>query len=204
MSGFTLQNIKHFEEECRAFLQNYVPFDEDRCFVAGGFFQRFWHGFPIRDIDIYAKQGYFDECARELVHTGFEKQLVGKHQEFIKFKAPHELGGLEVDLIGFHKPRSKDYVFASFDFSCCMLCMDADNFYTGKFGGYELLQEMAEKRLVFNTNCRLNLGKNNNTLTRLKKYMDMGYTIDEKTLTDIYLTLIKANPKKVKEMNYPG
>ena len=48
-----MTELDDFEKKCREFLSVYAPFDGDRLFVAGGFFARFYHDLPIRDIDIY-------------------------------------------------------------------------------------------------------------------------------------------------------
>ena len=111
------ENFQEFTIRCVNYLNSFIP-DFEKCFVTGGFFPRFYHNMPIRDIDVYVgSDDVFVDFVKEYSKTsGFEKVLESKKY----FKFFNTQSGVMIDLIGFHNPRTRGFI-SNFDFSICRL-----------------------------------------------------------------------------------
>lgn len=194
-------DVTKFESKCLGFLSSYVPFDGDRIFVAGGFFCRFYHDLPIRDIDIYANDDEaFRKADEELEEAGFEMvHTFQKNNEswpsMIRYVAPD---GIQIDLIGFHRPRSLAYI-KTFDFWHCQIAMDESS---GLVCDSITMECIEQKVIKYNTFKNEPRKVKNNSLVRIKKYEKLGFTIDDEELTAIYFKLLETESKE--GVNYPA
>jgi hypothetical protein len=170
-------NKESFNKKCEEYLCNYVPLDTS-VFVAGGIFPRLYHDLPVRDIDVYVNNSKdFEKAKKEYERVGFIpvdglSSGIPEGVEFCNFKSPED--GVIIDLIGFHKPRNGYVDVLSGAFDC-----------------------IVSKEIKINSRIKLYKNFNNNTLTRLKKYLDLGFTISDEELSKIYKILIKTDFKKL-------
>lgn len=182
--GETIMNNEcmEFMKKCRQFLSNYVPFDKKNVFVAGGFFTRFYHDLPIRDIDVYVKKEYFSSVLDEYLKTG-DYEPKTEYKDFYCLKGKE----LDIDLISFHEPQSMEFI-ESFDFMHCRMGLDEISTY------YPGWHYMVDKKIGINTNAYdirissyVSIG---GTISRLIKYINMGFTISpqEILLLEHYIT----------------
>lgn len=185
-------NQIEFEDKCRAYLQNYVP-DLRKCFVAGGFFARHYHDMPIRDIDVYVDYlDDFDGFVKEFKSISNFK-VVDEKKKFCKLVNTDTNVG--IDLIAFHKGSSR--FTQLFDFTITQGFFQSD-----KFQSHSALTfpDIVLKRLRF-TGRSFAVKNDNNLLTRMKKYMDLGFEISQEDVNNIYHYLM--DPKS-HEMTLEG
>jgi hypothetical protein len=184
-----------FESKCKSYLQNYIP-DLSKCFVAGGFFPRLYHNLPIRDIDVYV--GSDDDFIGFV--QDYQKipniETIKTKRKFYRFR--NQTTGIEIDLIGFHKPR--DITFLKiFDFTICQGYFEGNQFQTYST---ETLKDIVQKRLRFTGFNAYVEGSSNNILTRMKKYRDLGFEITTEDLNAIYQYLTGPDVKKYSLAKY--
>jgi hypothetical protein len=153
--------------------------------VAGGLFPRLYHNLPIRDIDVYANS-YEDFCILkgEYVEAGFK--VIESHKNYMKLQATD---GMFLDLINFHNPKGLDYL-DYFDFTISQCAFKDDQMYDSNRESYPMSawESIVKKVLVFNDKMpAVSFTKGtNNTLTRLQKYTNLGFTISDEELTKMF------------------
>ena len=187
------EDFQEFSSRCVNYLSSFVP-DFEKCFVTGGFFPRFYHNMPIRDIDVYVDSNdIFIDFVKEYSKTsGFEKILERKKY----FKFFNVESGIMIDLIGFHNTRTRGFI-SNFDFSICRLYS-----YTSERKTFishyqtEDFFDIQKKKMRFSGRSMYAPRGDNHTLTRIKKYLDLGFTIDDNELTNIYRYLTGPDVKK--------
>jgi hypothetical protein len=189
------ESITDFARRSKDFLYDYVC-DFDKVFVAGGFFPRLYHNMPESDIDLYINNNAsFEEVKKEYINNCF---IVSERNNFVKFQDKNT--GMKIDLINFHDPKSVAFV-DQFDFSVCQMIMGNGSLLCN----LQIFTDVQNKALRFTGH--LKHSNSRNILLRLKKYLDLGYTIDDANLTMIYKTILAcaANPdyfKKDPFLNY--
>jgi hypothetical protein len=204
----TIGGERKFAEKCREYLSQYVPFRGRDCFVAGGFFLRFYHDLPIRDIDVYVNDGkYFETLADLYSNLGFklisqDRTVPVEHRgKFYKFKVPDS--SLEIDLIGFHEPKDTSYT-GKFDYMNCMSWMNGEDHFIADL--------IDSKKLYFNPRCEILESTSdvraNNILLRMLKYAKLGFELEPEEVKKIYKCLLdyrKRPPRQstVKQDNLP-
>jgi hypothetical protein len=181
---------RRFFNDSYEFLQSYVPFDGSRVFVAGGFFTRFFHGLPVRDIDVFINDdaAYF-EVRDQILGVGgrIQNEFFVRGKDRPRFSKLKAFDGTAIDLICFHEPRNARGCIDLFDFEHCRLAVDGE----GPWFSSMSFDSLVRKEIVVNTNMRLNRNfVENNPLTRMKKYLDLGFTIDNTQLTILYNTIL--------------
>ena len=183
-----------FSQKCEMFLSRHIP-DLDQCFIAGGLFPRLYHDLPIRDIDVYINSStMFDAFVSDYKGVS-EYQLTRDGEKFSKFlHKPTQIG---IDLINFHKPKTPDYT-KNFDFSICQ------GYYRNRiFQSFnpDTFRDIQAKKLRF-TDRFMYCDSDNNILTRIKKYTDLGFEISSDDMNKIYHLLTGPNCKDVKLEHY--
>jgi len=186
-----------FEDHCRKYLLKYVLFEEKKCFVAGGFFPRFYHNLPIRDIDIYVNDHEYFQTLENLYKELGYKQTRQLHL----FSSFSKQGSPNIDLIAFHNPLNSNFV-STFDFTICQGWID-------EFDHNIPTKDIVEKKLIFNQAANFNItssdyGKMNNTLTRLVKYVKLGFDIDNEQLSLIHQALVLYSPSGTERNKHKG
>jgi hypothetical protein len=187
--------MKGFEELCREYLEKHVLFEEDRCFVAGGFFPRFYHNMPIRDIDVYVNDDkYFQKLYGLYSDMGF---LIDRESsDFVSFLHPNPTDHTpNIDLIAFHQPRSVDIV-DSFDFNICKGWMTEDKQDIPLYAISSKKMKFESKSLDANFGCYV---KENNSLTRLIRYVNLGFTMSDYELGLMYQAMLDYTKKEEKK-----
>jgi hypothetical protein len=181
-----------FSELCRDYLSNYVIFENDRCFVAGGFFPRFYHNLPIRDIDVYVNDTeYFEKLQGIYREMGF--YYVREDPEFVSLEHPSTTRHFpNIDLIAFHEPKSVKIV-ESFDFNICQGWMNEEEHYIPEIAISTKSMRFVPQSINANFST---YSKSNNSLTRLLKYVSLGFTISEAELTLMHKAMIDYKPKR--------
>src|SRR3990167_9961299 len=187
------ENFQEFTIRCVNYLNSFIP-DFEKCFVTGGFFPRFYHNMPIRDIDVYVgSDDVFVDFVKEYSKTsGFEKVLESKKY----FKFFNTQSGVMIDLIGFHNPRNPGFI-SNFDFSVCRLYSYTSDHKTF-ISHYQTEDffDIQKKKIRFSGRSIYRPNGVNHILTRLKKYLHLGFTIDDNELTGIYRCLTGPDAKK--------
>jgi len=185
--------LKEFEKKCRDFLQNYVPWNKERLFVSGGVFPRLYHDLPMADIDIFANDDEaFQIALVEFKDAGFYTKHGPTRQKFCKLVAPD---GQRVELISFHDPRGTAWCH-TFDFAHCMSWMNENDFARSHV--------LDQKSILINRIMKFYRIGSKNVLSRLKKYLDLGYTIEESELQWLYDRLITLDYKSLPVSIYGG
>lgn len=177
-----------FSVRCRKFLDQYIP-DPRRCFVAGGFFPRFYHRMDVRDIDIFVDgDDTFLSFREEYLQSGF-KQIVTKGPKHAKLVDPHT--NLCVDLIGFHRNKTPNHLL-NFDFTICRIFFNKNRL---GYIDYSDFSDIVGKTLRFTGKSMYAAGENN-LLVRAKKYVDLGFKLNDNELTRMYQFLTSDEAKK--------
>jgi len=194
--SLTDPGIAVFIKKAYNFLIDYVPFDEEKIFVAGGVFARLYHDLPIRDIDVYiAEDGSFGDTVEQLKDVGFGvKYESNYHTKYAKFKTNE---GYEIDVVNFHKPKNVSFV-STFDFSASSFAIDENFFYVNK----ECWDTMKEKKFFYNRYAHLAFNKDNNAFTRFYKYIKLGFEPDLPSFNRLLAKLIESSPESVINWNY--
>lgn len=196
---------EEFEINCREYLENYVPFDdEQKIFVSGGFFPRFAHNLRIRDIDVYVNDPeLFIAVKKCYLSTGFEEIYDSGNHLFSKLQH-HNSSVPDIDLIGFHvseerfKDRGYDYV-SEFDFTICQATINSKcmklNYYNPNTS-----TDIMGKRLRINRNFVPKVKSHysaNNVISRISKYRDLGFEMADDEYNYLYGCLMSYEmPKK--------
>lgn len=169
----------NFTTRCRDFLYDYVC-DFNQVFVAGGIFPRLYHSMPISDVDMYLLGGTSLEDLKKEYINNFD--LVIERKNFIKLS--NKETGIKIDLINFHEPKDISYV-NKFDFTICQMIAEKKGLRLLYQSTFEHIQN---KELHFTGH--LSHSGHSNILKRLKKYISLGYTIDDADLTVIYRAIL--------------
>jgi len=209
--------FEEFQKRCLRFLCHYVPFEDNRCYVAGGFFPRFYHNLPLRDIDIFVndddKMG--EICKEFISHPSFcyvrstnsKKCSVPTLMNFTT-KDRRNNNPLIIQVVRVldkwidkkEKKRYKQIVSQksenidninnvtntlawvySFDFTICRV-MAISNNLAKIANDYADIQQ---KKLRY-TNNKIRYSNKQNILTRIKKYTDLGFEINEAAYSNIF------------------
>jgi hypothetical protein len=170
-----------FADKAREFISNYVPFQGDDLFVAGGVFARLYHDIPVRDIDVYVKdEETFNKIRKEYLSafgsvepdyskgTGYFQQM---NDKFFKYKHSDEI---TVDFILFHEPKNVNYI-QTFDFSVCKFAITETDAYCNAMD----FNDLKHKIIQYTLGSFGKTSKGNSTLHRLIKYVKMGFEPDE-------------------------
>lgn len=182
------RDLQTFTKQCGEFLNSYIP-DFKRCFISGGFFPRFYHNLPIRDIDVYID--YDDDFTDIIKEYRNLPDWILEMTNRRHFRFREKSSNIRVDLIGFHNPRSPEWV-NKFDFTICRGFYHKDLL---SFQGTFDYMHLQKKELRFSGSCVHTTG-DNHVLARLKKYLDLGFTIDDNQLKSIYQFLTGPDAKK--------
>lgn len=183
--------FKELEERCRQYFELYVPDLNADCFVAGGSIPRLYHHLKVRDIDVYVNtQEVFDEFEKIYKEANYE--LKASQENFRKFLNPST--SVEVDLIHFHNPKSVEYV-TGFDFSICQIAFSQNRLVDL----CKSFPDIVNKKLRFTGNMdhvpekyRIQQTSSKNILTRLKKYLSLGFEIEDEHLGGIYTKIFNS------------
>jgi hypothetical protein len=176
-----------FTNRSRKYLYDFVP-NWNGCFVSGGFFPRFYYDIPLRDIDIYTNSSMDYECFLGEFKNNRSYQLYNDASptEFSTFY--NEAENIYVDLIGFHSPRAVVFV-NGFDFRLCSLHMSTSSLKPNTTNA-EAFSDIQKKRLVYRCNAMAfeskKYAKNNSTIKRLIKYMELGFSPEGDIGKNIY------------------
>lgn len=153
------------------------------CIVAGGFLTRYIGCEPLGgDIDLYFNsKEQFDCCKIELLNNGCK--LVKDSDNISTLITPDNY---PIHLIGmrfFSVPR---YVIESFDYTACQFAYNFKDLYCGDTSLRDLGQKIIKIVNISNQNP-LALTK------RLLKYIQRGFTIDDRTLQNFLLNISKMD-----------
>jgi len=183
--------LPEFVKQSRAFLSNYVPFDDNKCFVAGGFFPRFFHGLPLKDIDVYVNDSeYLIDMRKEYKRLGWDTLYYSdKYQKLVKNGEP------DIDLISFHSPNDFTYI-KSFDFTICQFAIDHKSYYSEA----NTFRDIQCKFLIYTGKSSYS-SKDNNILTRLVKYSHLGFRCGNSDLTKLFYDIKNGNISKFAKYN---
>lgn len=183
-----IEVLQNFNNQCGHYLNSLVP-DFRHAFVAGGFFPRLFHHLPIRDVDVYVDgDEMFIQFVREYKNmSGFS--LLKESPRHFRFQ--ESSSKIMIDLIGFHSPKSTSYLQA-FDFTICRGYYHKNRF--GTFGASDF-DDIKNKKLRF-TGKSMYATNDNNVLCRLRKYLDLGFKIEDNELTSLYQYLTGPDAKK--------
>jgi hypothetical protein len=180
------EEANKFAKKCYSFLVNFVPFEQTKIFVAGGFFPRFFHGLPIRDVDVYVNWDY-EGVKRQYLDAGWEIVSAPTYNSNYCVLRSKDYS-FTIDLVGFHEPKHVDYV-TSFDIETSMVAVDSSFFYISA----ETFKQIKEKQLVFNSETNfLNDRFGNNTIDRMLKYRDLGFSVSHNETYQL-MTIIKKS-----------
>lgn len=193
--------ILSFSDKAREFISNYVPFQREDLFVAGGIFPRLYHSLPIRDIDVYVKdEDTFFKIQKEYEYAFYATEPdyttgVGYFQKmndkYYKYKHPD---GITVDFITFHDPKSVDYI-QTFDFGICKFAITESNVYCD----YYNFENIKKKIIQYTPGMFGKTSSGNSTLHRLLKYIKLGFEPDAGCLDWMMDDLMN---KRVKSYTY--
>lgn len=174
--------LSELEEKSTNFLLDYV-FDFNKCFVAGGIFPRLYHNMPMRDIDIYLKEGInFDEVLQEYKNNYTTMML---RNGYAKLKSND--GSIILDVIDFHKPKTTAFC-SSFDFLHCRANLTR-NGSSLVFSAPPLVFHCIETMTLMIDQHSLVGSK---TIQRLVKYLKMGYTIEKDDINYLYRRIAES------------
>jgi hypothetical protein len=112
-------NIQDFRKKCYEYLLDYVPFYKDKVFVAGGFFPRFYHNIPIRDIDVYVSKEILSDILAEYTRMNLFDAPAEQTEDKLFYSIPVRGKDFKIEIIAFHEPQSPKFV-EGFDFVQCM------------------------------------------------------------------------------------
>jgi hypothetical protein len=186
-------DAESFHKKCRDLLRDYIPWNKD-LYVSGGFFPRVYHDLPMADIDLFANTDEaFEKARNEFKEAGFKLQKV-RHL-FNVWEAPD---GQKIELIGFHKPRDLLWLH-TFDFMHCMYYMTEDS--AGIVNGYTL-SALVEKKIMVNNSAQLYQSAYKNILSRMNKYLKLGFTVSDDELESLYNRLVQVNASNLPENVY--
>lgn len=180
------EDFYSFSTRCKLFLDPYIP-DPYSCFVAGGIFPRLYHNLNIRDVDIFTKSDdSFEGLRKDYVDAKYTE--VTSSRDYVRFFDPQT--SFYVDLINFHSPKSLAWI-GTFDFTICRLSYSCNSlgYYTE-----EDFNDIKNRKLIFTGRSNRSAGSNN-LLTRAKKYIDLGFTLDDNELTKMYKFLTSSDPE---------
>jgi len=148
-----------------------------------------YHNLPIRDVDVYVDS---DDAFIAFVNEYKNLpgiSLVKESKRFFKFQDTST--GIGIDLIGFHNPKTRSFVL-NFDFTICRCTYGSSGLIAQGTSDYA---DIVAKKLVF-TGRSMYTENDNNLLGRLKKYLDLGFTVDHNELTKMYKFLLSPEAKK--------
>lgn len=181
-------NQIEFEDKCRGYLSNYVP-DMSKCFVAGGFFARHYHDFPIRDIDMYVDNlDVFNQFVKEFKNMS-NFTILQEKKKFCKLINNDTKVG--VDIIAFHQGSNK--FTKGFDFTISQGFFQHDQFQSHD---ERTFPDIILKRLRF-TGRSFAVNNENNLLTRAKKYLDLGFEISTEDMNSMYHFLMSPKAREI-------
>lgn len=159
------------------------------CYIAGGAITSLFTGQAINDIDIYFKD------KAELFEILY-KEFSGEYIIYVSKKAiTFKLSSEEtIQFIYMNYYNKAQEIFDDFDFTINMGAFDIQK---DKFILHEdFLKDIARKKLVINTNTAFPLV----TGTRILKYQQKGYTIDNLEMTKLMLTINKKTIRSYKKL----
>jgi len=203
-------DLEEFKIKCRDYLENFVPFDEEqKIFVAGGFFPRFYHNLPIRDIDVYINDPeLFKKMEEYYIAAGYTPDYEGGESLFNRFTC-YDSSSPDIEIIGFHAMHEKfkenpyDYV-SEFDFTVCQVIMNFESMDLISYNA-STFSDIRTKTLRLNKKWSPKMKNNystNNVISRLLKYRDLGFMIDSVQVSDMYDKLIKYGAKEEKKFKF--
>lgn len=194
-----------FERKCHNYFHQYVPYFSGKdIFVAGGSIPRLYYDLPMRDIDIFVNNtADYRALYSEYVSSGYTQEVT--KDEFVRFKHPSE--DLLVELIHFHEPKSFSCV-RNFDFSISKFM------FFGEHGGLRTINyetswiDLLEKRLTLRDDKFLKYREMiirdkygtptevNNIITRLLKYHELGFRLNDGQALYLYRTMLDFKNEK--------
>ena len=175
-----------FFKDCHQFLSQYVPFDGDNLFVAGGFFPRKFHNLKLRDIDVFVNsQEYLEFLLEEYKNLDWQVKTQEKYNlpgtegpkriHYLCTKQD-ENEHIEIDLVPFHDPKSPEYI-KTFDLNICQIAMDENFVYF--VDEQTVINDLSNKHMRFTGNCK------ETTFHRVVKYTKLGYEMTYADMTNV-------------------
>lgn len=159
------------------------------CYIAGGAITSLFSGKDINDIDVYFKDKA--ELFRLLYENFSYEYIIYVSKKAITFKLSNKE---TIQLVYMNYYDKVENIFNDFDFTICMGAFDMQK---DKFILHEdFLKDNIQKRLVVNTNTAFPLV----TGTRILKYQQKGYTIDNLEMTKLMLTINKKTIRSYKKL----
>lgn len=164
-------------------LENY------NCYIAGGSITSLFTGQDINDVDIYFKDKA--ELFRLLYEKFSYEYIIYVSKKAITFKLST---GETIQFVYMNYYDKAEDIFNDFDFTVNMGVFDIQK---DKFILHEdFLKDIAQKKLVINTNTAFPLV----TGTRILKYQKKGYTLDNLEMTKLMLTINKNSIRSYKKL----
>lgn len=164
-------------------LENY------NCYIAGGAITSLFTEQDINDVDIYFKDK--TELFRLLYEKFSYEYIIYISKKAITFKLS---SGETIQFIYMNYYDEAKDIFNDFDFTVNMGAFDIKK---DKFILHEdFLKDIAQKKLVINTNTAFPFV----TGTRILKYQQKGYTIDNLEMTKLMLTINKKTIRSYKKI----
>ena len=175
--------LKRLLPETFKILKNY------NCYIAGGAITSLFTGQDINDIDIYFKDK--SELFRLLYEKFSYEYIIYISKKAITFKLSNEETIQFVYMNYYDKAHN---IFNDFDFTINMGAFDIQK---DKFILHEdFLKDNTQKKLVININTAFPLV----TGTRILKYQQKGYTINNLEMTKLMLTINKKPIRSYKKL----
>lgn len=170
---------------------NPLPFHVPGCYLAGGSILSIVTNTEINDYDIYPKSKKDIVNILDILIHDESCFIMNISERAITLKSNNHKNSegkrVFIQLMTFTDFTSPDVIFDTFDFTVCMGAYDTD---TKQYIFHpSFYPDVASRTLNFNTKTKYPL----NSLLRVKKYQEKGYTISKSEMVKIALTIAQKN-----------